>query len=89
MLTRGDTFNVIAMVLAVLSMALSVTSAAYALSGYRQASLNTSGINAQVKAQRILLGGAPTRALSGVGTGEDVVQKALVALHDYKLPEDN
>lgn len=91
MLTRDQSFTVINTVLGVISLALSLAATVYALSGYKQASVNTSGINAQVRAQRILLqhGGAGLgAAVDTGGTRGDAAQLALTALRDYRLPED-
>lgn len=98
MLTREETFNVTAMVLTVLGLVVSMTSAVFALSGYKQSTVNTLGINAQVRAQRKLLYsalGTPAQH-SGAGGGGGMasgatltaVLEALRALQEYKLPED-
>lgn len=95
MLTREETFNVIAMVLAVFGLAISIVSAAFAFSSFQQSSVNTQGINAQVRAQRKLLMSAlaqPPSAAVGMGATavapQTAVLDALRALQEYKLPED-
>lgn len=94
MLTRDQSFTVINTVIAVLSLALTLAGVAYALASYQQSAVNTTGINAQVRAQRILLGHASSAAHLGVvpGSSGDIsrqaAQLALSALRDYKLPED-
>ena len=85
----------IALVLTVLGLAISLASAAFALSGYKQSSVNTLGINAQVRAQRKLLGATLAQPRSGAAASgaatvapQTAVLEALRALQEYKLPED-
>jgi hypothetical protein len=87
MLTRDQSFTVISMVLSVISLALGLAATLYSVSSYLQASTNTRGINAQVRAQRILLQSGGT-SLGAAPGGADAASRALQALHDFKLPED-
>lgn len=87
MLSRDESFTVISMVVAVLGLALSVATAVFAFGGYTQSSVNTQGINAQIRAQRELLRSNMQLGLGSTGT-PDAVQRALRALQEYKLPED-
>lgn len=96
MLTRDEAFTVVALVLTTLGLVISISSAAFALSSYKQSSVNNEGINAQVRAQRKLLASslAQPAALGVVGSGavmgtaQTAVLEALRALQEYKLPED-
>ncbi len=98
MLTRDDSFTVISLVLSVLGLAISIATIVFAFSGYSQASINTTGIDAQVRAQRTLLAASlatlPVPAPENLGVvapaaaPADAVRRALQSLQQYKLPED-
>jgi hypothetical protein len=102
MLTRDNSFTVISIVLSVMSLVISIGTVVFAFSGYSQASLNTTGINAQIRAQRTMLAASlatsmatATPHVEGVAAAPaataaptDAVRRALQSLQQYKLPED-
>jgi hypothetical protein len=92
---KQEKWNVANMVLTVAALLLSVATAVFAFGGYQQSAVNTTGINAQIRAQRALLQAslsAPVvpgaAALTGSRAGEAGVRRALSALQQYKLPKE-
>lgn len=94
MLDKQDQWNVANMVLTIVGLLLTIATAVFAFGGYQQSSVNTTGINAQIRAQRALLQASlsvpvqATAATLGVPASNVGVMKALSALQQYKLPED-
>lgn len=98
MLTRDDSFTIISLVLSVLGLAMGIATILFSFSGYSQASVNTTGIDAQVRAQRTLLAASlatvATPAAENLGApgpaaaSADAIRRALHSLQQYKLPED-
>lgn len=95
MLDKQDKWNVANMVLSVAGLLLTIATAVFAFGGYQRAAVNTTGINAQIRAQRALLQASlstplstPASAWTASRAGEAAVRQALSALQQYKLPED-
>lgn len=93
MLTRDECFTVVSLTLGIIGLALSVFTTVFAYSGYGQATVNTEALDAQIKAQRIMLQAslqAPAGSLGvGVGGGggvhADAAREALAALQAYRV----
>lgn len=95
MLDKQEKWNVANMVVSVVGLLLTIATAVFAFGGYQQSAVNTTGINAQIRAQRALLQASlstplstPAPVLTGSRAGEAGVRQALSALQQYKLPED-